>query len=173
MIDRPKAKIEPKAAIRDGRDSDSLQVIALIDAVFGEYPGCVLDVDLECPDLRAPARHFAEIGGRFWVAETDGVVATVSCAPLTDGSGLELKRLYVDANLRRRGLGSALCGLVEAEARRRNMPVIELWTDTRFVDAHRLYERLGYIRQAQTRDLHDLSNTTEYRYVKRLTPDES
>ncbi len=161
---------DPATLIREGRDSDSEEVIALIDGVFAEYPGCVLDVDLECPDLRAPATSVGNLGGRFWVADADGVVATVSCAPVRGGQAMELKRLYVHADWRRRGLASTLCGLVEEEARCQGMPEIELWTDTRFLDAHRLYERLGYVRQPKTRDLHDLSNTTEYHYIKRLDP---
>jgi putative acetyltransferase len=54
------------------------------------------------------------------------------------------------------------------------MPVVaaigrlELWSDTRFVDAHRLDARLGYRRLPGTRDLHDRSNSTEYHYAKSL-----
>ncbi|MFQ5535314.1 MAG: GNAT family N-acetyltransferase [Sphingomonadales bacterium] len=154
--------------IREGCDQDSEQVIKLIGDAFAEYPGCVLDVDLECPDLRAPASHFRKIGGRFWVAGSRQIVGTTSCAPIHDGTALELKRLYVAADARGRGLGTRLCELVEKEARIRGLGMIELWTDTRFLDAHRLYERLGYVRQQETRDLQDLSNTTEYRYLRIL-----
>ena len=51
------------AQLRPARDSDSAGVIALIGRVFAEYPGCVLDVEAEEPELRAPATHF----DRFWV----------------------------------------------------------------------------------------------------------
>jgi len=57
---------------------------------------------------------------------------------------------------------------VEREARRRDAGVVELWSDTRFTDAHRLYERLGYQHTGKTPDLHDLSNTTELRFTKEL-----
>ena len=46
--------------------------------------------------------------------------------------------------------------------------LLRSWSDTRFLDAHRLYERLGYVRTGETRDLHDLSNTTEFFFVKEL-----
>lgn len=42
--------------IRDGRDSDSEQLITLIESVYAEYPGCVLDVDGEAPHLRSRER---------------------------------------------------------------------------------------------------------------------
>jgi hypothetical protein len=45
---------------------------------------------------------------------------------------------------------------------------MELWSDTRFLDAHRLYERLGYRRTGRTRELHDLSDTVEYEFDKPL-----
>jgi RimJ/RimL family protein N-acetyltransferase len=46
--------------------------------------------------------------------------------------------------------------------------MIDCWTDTRFADAHRLYARLGYERQPEMRDLNDLSNSTEFHFIKQL-----
>lgn len=40
---------------------------------------------------------------------------------------------------------------------------------TRFTDAHRLYERLGYVRSPGTRELHDLSRSVEYHFAKALS----
>jgi putative acetyltransferase len=75
--------------------------------------------------------------------------------------------LYVGRRWRKRGLGERLAALVEAEAGTRAARSIVLWSDTRFEDAHRLYERLGYAR-GTTRELHDLSNTVEYCFRKSL-----
>ena len=161
------ATTEP--AIRPARDTDEDGLIALIGGCFAEYPGCVLDVDGEIPELRAIATYFAGRDGRFWVAEAGGSVAgCIGVAPAPDPAGMELLKLYVDGSMRGRGLGGRLVGLVEEEAARRGAAFIELWTDTRFGNAHRLYERLGYERLPETRDLHDLSDTTEYHYRKRL-----
>jgi putative acetyltransferase len=88
--------------------------------------------------------------------------------PTTVPQGMELRKLYVAQAARRRGLGGQLCDLVEAEARACGAVFIELWSDTRFTDAHRLYERRGYIRGAETRALHDLSQTIEYYFRKTL-----
>ena len=76
--------------------------------------------------------------------------------------------LYVHRRWRKRGLGARLVALVEAEASARGAREVFLWSDTRFEDAHRLYERLGYTRAAETRELHDLSNTVEYQFRKAL-----
>lgn len=155
--------------IRDARDDDAAGLIALIDATFSEYPGCVLELEHEMPQLKAIATAFAELGGRFWSAELDGVI--VGCggiAPAHDPSGVELKHLYVSKKVRRAGLGTAFVRLVEAEAVRRHAAFVELWSDTRFLDAHRLYEGLGYTRLPDSRELDDLSKSVEYHFIKRL-----
>ena len=153
--------------IRDGLDSDSEDLIALIASIFAEYPGCVLDVDGEAPHLRRPASAFAVWGGGLWVAELNGEM--VGCVGFADhGEAVELKHLYVAADARRQGLGGRLTRLVEERARALGRTRVELWTDTRFIDGHRLYERLGYERGPETRALHDLSRTTEYFYSKLL-----
>jgi putative acetyltransferase len=109
------------------------------------------------------------MGGRFWTAEMDGII--VGCggiAPAHDPAGAELKHLYVSKHVRRAGLGTAFVRLVEEEAARRRASFVELWSDTRFLDAHRLYERLGYTRLPDTRELDDLSNSIEFHFIKRM-----
>ncbi|MDF2972749.1 MAG: hypothetical protein K0R61_3199 [Microvirga sp.] len=43
-----------------------------------------------------------------------------------------------------------------------------LWSDTRFVTAHRLYTRLGYVQDEGQRQLADISQSVEYRFEKAL-----
>lgn len=161
----PAAAPTPPVPVREARDDDAEQLIALIGGVFAEYPGCVLDVDGEVPELRAIASAFRRRGGRFWVAEEGGrVVGCVGRRPAADAREVELCKLYVAKEARRRGLGGALCALVEGEARALGAAAVELWSDTRFKDAHRLYERRGFVRGPETRDLHDLSNSVEFHY---------
>ena len=162
--------LAPPPAIRPACDADGAGLIALIDGVYAEYPGCVLDVDGEEPALRAPAAHAAASGGAWWIAAESGVVVG-SVALLPSGADAELEKLYVAKSHRGRGLGAALVDLVEREARRRGAGRLVLWTDTRFVDAHRLYARLGFARRLETRALGDLSATIEFRYAKQLAAD--
>jgi putative acetyltransferase len=128
-----------------------------------------MDVHGECPDLLAPASAYQRGGGAFWVAvdPCGTVVATVGWRPLQSGA-IELERLYVNSRWRRRGLAAALAGLVEDTARERRAEEIQLWSDSRFTDAHRFYERRGYRRQGPDRTLDDLSHTREHHYVKAL-----
>jgi putative acetyltransferase len=155
--------------IRDARDDDAAGMIALIEACYAEYEGCILDVDGEAPELKGIATAHAEQGGRFWVAESDGeIIGSVGLVP--NGGGVwEMKKLYVTKAARRLGIGRRLVSLAEVEAMSRGAHAIELWSDTRFEDAHRLYERRGYSRLPETRELHDKSNTMEYHFRKALT----
>jgi putative acetyltransferase len=154
--------------LRHVHDDDADALLALVGGIYAEYPGCVLEPDGQDSDLRTLASAYAAKGGEFWVIQTDTeIVACVGWAPLADGV-VELKRLYVGQPARRKGLGGRLVALVEDAASRHGARVVELWSDTRFADAHRLYETLGYVRQPDTRELHDASNSVEYHYRKQL-----
>ncbi len=149
--------------LRPARGTDADELIALITAIWDEYPGCVMDVDGEVPELRRIASAYAERHGEFWVAERGGALAaSIGWLPGRDARGIELQKLYVAASARRRGLGAQLCERVESAAA--GLDYVDLWSDTRFGDAHRLYEARGYERGPRTRELHDLSKTVEYYY---------
>ncbi len=165
---RPDSRLS-SCYIRPAEDADAVGMIDLIGGVWSEYPGCVLDVDREEPDLRAIATAYARKGGTFWIgADPSGrVVGSAGLVPVGDAK-MELKKLYVARSHRGAGLGTRLLGWVESEARRRGTAVLELWSDTRFLDGHAFYERHAYVRGSFTRDLHDLSNTTEFHFSKRL-----
>lgn len=155
--------------IREARDDDADQLIDLIERCYAEYKGFVLDVDGEAPELRAIATYHAEHGGRFWVAESAGRL--LACAGLVAGPEpevMEMKKVYVAKEARQMGLGARLCSLVEAEAMSRRAVAVELWSDIRFEDAHRLYEKRGYLRGPKTRELHDRSRSVEHYFRKQL-----
>jgi putative acetyltransferase len=154
--------------LRPVRDDDADALRRLIGGVYAEYPGCVLEPDGLDADLDGMASLVARKGGEFWVVERDGaVVACCGWGPAGDGV-VELKRLYVGPAARRQGIGRRLVEMVEQAARNRRASAVELWSDTRFGDAHRLYESLGYRRLPDSRDLNDASNSTEYHFRKQL-----
>lgn len=161
---RGEGKSEPvgwAAEIRPARDADSPAVIDLIAGCYGEYPGCILDVENEVPALRAVASHFATAGGAFWVAEREGgIVASAGFIPAP--RGIELHHLYVGVDDRGTGLASRLFALVEEAARGRAAAEIVCWSDTRFERGHRFYARLGFHRAPMTRSLGDRSLSVEF-----------
>src|SRR5690349_10407871 len=124
---------------RPARDSDRDGLIQLIGSAYAEYPGCVLDVEREEPDLLGIATAYARHRGEFWVTidEASGaLVASAGClpSPAPEYRGwLQLRKLYVAKSQRRQGLASALLASVEQTARGRGAPGVELWSDTRFL----------------------------------------
>lgn len=154
------------AALRPARNEDAAAIVDIVGRCFALYPGCVLDLEREERALLTPADSFE----RFWVLELDGrVVGTIAAATCErDGEGrwVELKKLYLDPEVHGRGLAQPLVEVVEDYARSRGARGIELWSDTRFTRAHRVYERYGYRASGRTRELHDLSDTVEYHFAK-------
>ncbi|MCA8929053.1 MAG: GNAT family N-acetyltransferase, partial [Alphaproteobacteria bacterium] len=61
-----------------------------------------------------------------------------------------------------------LVALAEDEARAWSCARIELWSDTRFGEAHAFYQALGYTRSGAERELHDRSQSREYPFAKAL-----
>lgn len=156
----------PAVVVREGRDSDADGFIALIGACWAEYPGCVLDVDAEVPELRALASHFGTKRGALWVAEDGGaIVGMVAVTPRPDGAW-EIGRMYVASAHRGGGLAHQLLDQAEAHARAAGAGRLELWSDSRFDRAHRFYEKRGYLRSGPVKVLNDLSNTIDVGFAK-------
>jgi GNAT superfamily N-acetyltransferase len=155
--------------LRPGRDEDAGGFIALITACWSEYPGCIMDVDGEVPELRALASHYAARGGALWAAEAAGaVVGMVSTAPLQSDAAWEIGKLYVARGQRGTGLAHRLLDAAEAHARAAGAQRLVLWTDTRFDAAHRFYEKRSFVRAGSIRILDDISRSLEFRYAKPL-----
>lgn len=151
--------------LRPATDDDSAGIIALIAACYAEYPPNVLDVDAEEPELRTPATSFAG----FWVVEDAAgtIVGSVAAHPSRPGV-MELKKYYVAAAARGGGWGRRLEAKVVAHAHDEGCATVELWSDTRFDLGHKVYEALGYGRTGQSRELHDISQTTEWQFEKKV-----
>lgn len=153
--------------LRPGRDDDADGFITLIGACWSEYPGCILDVDGELPELRALATYFTEGGGALWAAEQAGrLVGMVGARPLREDQAWEICRMYVDAGVRGSGLAHRLLETAESHARTAGAERMVLWTDTRFNRAHGFYEKRSYVRQGSIRILDDISKSLEFRYAK-------
>lgn len=158
--------------LREATDADAPGMIALVGGCYAEYEGMVLELDGEDADLPAPATAFAKRGGTLWVVISKGghVVASVGVKPVKgDPRAVELKRLYVLKAARRQGLAGWLLSLAERHTVDRGATRMTLWSDTRLCDAHRFYEKRGYRRGPETRELHDLSNSVEYFFDRELT----
>ncbi len=153
-------------AIRAGRDADAEGFIALIGACWREYPGVILDVDGEMPELRALASYYTGMGGALWAADADGRLAGMIAAVPHGAGAWEISRVYTLPSTHGSGLGHRLLDVAETHARTAGATRLVLWSDTRFDRAHRFYEKRGYVRHGPIRVLHDISNSLEFGYAK-------
>ncbi|WP_284179018.1 GNAT family N-acetyltransferase [Rhabdaerophilum sp. SD176] len=170
----------PLWTLRPARDEDAQDLFGLLALCFAEYPGCFVDPHEDLPDLVKPG-HWLErtrpgpdgrpmpLGGAFLVLEdTRGRICASVAYDLPEPGIAELHRLYVRPDCRRQGIAARLVLHVEALARSDEARRMILWSDTRFTSAHGLYRRLGYEATGQTRDLGDISRTSEYQFTKML-----
>lgn len=156
---------DPALVIEPASAADAPAVIRLIGRVFDEY-GFIFDPATEVPDLLAFDRHYAAPHGAFRVIRARGVVVgSVGVERRPEGAA-ELHRLYLDAELRGRGLGRALVEAVLAWCRAEGIRHLVLWSDTRFARAHALYERLGFRWTGERELAGDINQTREYRYER-------
>lgn len=110
-----------------------------------------LDADLRSrygatQELYAPLNHIKDDSPFVLAVDVDG--APVGCGGFRpyDASAVEVKRMFVAATARRRGIASAMLGEIETWARERGFSATVLETGTLQAEAIALYERTGYER---------------------------
>jgi GNAT superfamily N-acetyltransferase len=137
--------------IRDADEADLGRVVELL--VLGPVPGG--PASTEDPDDLAPyllaLRDIAGNGGAVVVAERAGEVVGVCqlifFRHLQAHGGLcaEVESMHVHPEHRSGGVGAALIGEAIARARARGCYRLQLTSNTARPDAHRFYERLGFV----------------------------
>jgi putative acetyltransferase len=150
--------------IRRAIEKDVPQIINLIADIWAEHD-CILDTEKEEKYLLAPEDYFHSKDGEFWVvAERNEIVGTVAVIMLGETTA-ELKSLYVGKNFRNQGLGENLTKLAVKFASLKGRSEIILWSDTRFIEAHKLYEKIGFKRLGE-RELDDINKSSEFGYKR-------
>ena len=156
----PSAEIQ----IREAADSDGPAITGLIAAVFAEYDGVTLLAE-ELLELKAPASNFRRKGGRMWVAEQQGrLIGSFGIVASHERGTGEILKVYLARESRGKGVAKRLLDRALAFAVSRDMTAITLWTDSRFLDGHRFYERHGFRRMPGLRALHDASRSLEFNF---------
>jgi putative acetyltransferase len=144
--------------------ADAPGVIELIGRVFVEY-GWIWHPATEVPDLLGWTPYTPPHGAFFVVRDGDRVVGSVGVDRIGDDTA-ELHRLYLDPAVRGRGLGDALVETILGWCRDRGIGRVVLWSDTRFVHAHRLYLRHGFRQTGERVLLADVNQTREYSFER-------
>ena len=153
--------------LRYARNKDAHGLIKLIDTCFKEYPNCILDVENEMIELKNIYSYFKKNNGNFWVLEKNKqIIGSMGIAP--NRKNLELHKVYVSKNERRKGFARNFINKAERYAKKNNFKKIILWSDTRFKEAHRMYIDFNYKKLNKTRKLYDISNTIEFCFEKKI-----
>jgi GNAT superfamily N-acetyltransferase len=139
-------------ALRRATAADLPAVVGLLAA---DQRGATRDGVRDARDLAAYERAFRAIDADpahlLLVADAGGdIVATLqlSFIPGLARRGTlraQIEAVRVAARFRNQGLGSAVIGWAIAEARRRGCSLVQLTSDKSRADAHRFYERLGFV----------------------------
>lgn len=150
--------IEIRLATRD----DSNGIVNVIRSVYDEY-GFTWEEDGYHADLYDIQRSYIDEGNPFWVAvdksgtvigtcaleqfpavEGDiGEIAVLNGEVRVAGASCSLERLYLPKEQRGKGLGRRLMQVAVDTAREEGHEAMEIWSDKRFGDAHRLYGHIG------------------------------
>ena len=130
------------------------EVDAVSDLVERAYASWVLAIGRRpAPMDDDYAHHIA--AGEVFVLERDGAIAAVAVL-IAAADHLLLDNVAVDPGWQHAGLGRQLIAFAEAEARRRNLREVRLFTNVRMERNIALYERLGFreTHRAQVGDHH-------------------
>ena len=148
--------------VRRATNTDIPEVVRVIRAVYDEY-SFPWEPEGYHADLYDLETHYDQEGDFFYVAELNGeVIGTAALEvfpPVPGASSVEsiegywrvsgadcsLERLYVHPDYRRVGAGRALLDHVIEQATNLNRARMELWSDKKFLEAHRLYEGYGAV----------------------------
>lgn len=108
-------------------------------AAFGDY--IALSVTEEIGRIEP---YYADRGGAFFVAEDAGRLAGMFGLERVSAEAMELRRMYVEPALRRRGIARAMLAFAETECARRGFGKLELSTSELQQEALAFYRHAGY-----------------------------
>jgi GNAT superfamily N-acetyltransferase len=90
------------------------------------------------------SEYYSERNGGFWVAVDGGkIVGMFGLEPSSEGA-MELRRMYIDPDFRRRGIARRMLDFAEQECHRRNRPRMNLSTSELQREALAFYKGAGY-----------------------------
>ena len=106
---------------------------------FEDYIARSLVEEIDCI-----ASYYDARDGGFWLAEQAGRLVGMFGLEASSPTAMELRRMYVDPDVRRRGLGRMLLQFAEDECRRRQCLRLELSTSALQTEALALYRSAGF-----------------------------
>ena len=139
--------------IRTADNRDTAAIRELIVAVLAEY-GLAFDPDGVDTDLGDIDKNYRDRGGQFRVVvvpDSSGRERIAGCVGLypLNVESIELRKMYLEPDLRGMGIGRRLLNESIAEARRRGFTSMHLDTASVLEEAIGLYRSAGFRRRSR------------------------
>ena len=143
--------MSPQFAIRPFSDGDAPRVRELFVAVNRMLAPPHLKDAFEAyiarslrEEIDRIADYYREKQGGFWVVVSKGAIVGMFGLEAVSHDAMELRRMYVDPSMRRRGVGRQVLEFAENECRWRKRPKLVLSTSELQSAAVALYKSSGY-----------------------------
>jgi GNAT superfamily N-acetyltransferase len=137
-----KSAMDINISLRKAEIGDIKQIKAILFSSLKEYEISLADnYSVSDIDSIADRNRHEQV---FVLDRSDSVIGFVVLRPIA-ADCIELKRLYLAASERGRGLGKCLLSYAINFAQRKNFKFIRLETTSKFKEAIRLYKRNGFL----------------------------
>lgn len=143
--------------IRKASNSDSDEIISLITSVYDEY-GEIMFTEGADRDLLDINQNYHEKGGDFVVMidQEKKIVGSHATLPINKKDRvLTFRRLYLKKTHRGEGVGKRLMDWAVDWSKKNKFHRVEFWSDVRFKRAHSFFEKYGFVKSGEIREMND------------------
>ena len=143
--------------IRRATNNDSNEIISLITSIYNEY-GEIMYTEGADRDLLDIRGNYRAKGGDFivMVNEVDEIIGSHATLPINTKDGvLTFRRLYLKKNYRGEGAGKKLMDWAVKWSIDNQFNRVEFWSDVRFKRAHDFFEKYGFVKSGEIREMND------------------
>jgi len=143
--------------IRRATNNDSNEIISLITSIYNEY-GEIMYTEGADRDLLDIRGNYHAKGGDFivMVNEVDEIIGSHATLPINTKDGvLTFRRLYLKKNYRGEGAGKKLMDWAVKWSIENQFNRVEFWSDVRFKRAHDFFEKYGFLKSGEIREMND------------------
>lgn len=153
--------------IRPVKNSDTDQIIQIITDTFQEYGDrvCLEGCDSDLTDIES---HYKLPEAAFVVVEDADEIIGCHAVQRIELDRFTFKRLYIREDKRGSGAGDLIFRWAIDKAQELGATEIEFWSDTRFVRAHRFFQKYGFEKGA-ARDMQDSFHPySEFKFTRKF-----
>lgn len=150
----------------DYQESYKKEVLAAIDQGYKDIGYSGIELDSLDQDLNNILESYQKPSFFRLMLNKEKIIATYA-VKITDQKA-ELKRVYVDANFRGKGIAKKISLDAFDKVSKLGLKEIDIWSGTLCSAAHDMYHKLGAKKTERTRELGGKDSVIEYHFKKDL-----